>query len=136
MGARPLSSLPDPALPADRPLTVPLLIRGSYDHPLLVALWSMVGIFACLGVYSALRARVWDAALAYWSLSALVAVPGTLLGLWIRRQRHWLEVTLTGFVVSRRGQRRVYSDDQVASVAQSARSDSEGNIKRRVVLEV
>ncbi len=130
-----MSSLPEPA-PADRPLTVPLLIRGSYDHPLFVAVWSMVVIFACLGAVSLLRTRVWDAALACWSISALMSVPATLLTLWIRRQRHWLEVSLTGFVISRRGQRRMYTDDQVVGVAQSARSDAEGNVKRRVVIEV
>jgi hypothetical protein len=142
-----LSSHPDPArsgdpqrdqgaLPADRPLTIPLLIRGSYDHPLFVALWVIVAIFFGLGLYGLAKHRDWDGALVCWSLAAVVAVPSTVFGLWLKQQRRWLEVTLTGFVISRRDQRRVYGDDQVVGVAQSARIDAEGNSKRRVVLEV
>src|SRR5207302_4540744 len=63
-------------------------------------------------------------------------VPAAALGLWLRRQRRWLEVTLTGFVLSRQGRRQVYTDGQVVGIARQVAPGPHGNLKRRLVLEV
>jgi hypothetical protein len=124
------------ALPADRPLTVPLLVGGSFDNILLVFL----GVCCCvlIGIGLAARANPFNRPLALlcWGMAGGVAFLALGLGLWLRQRRQWLEVTLTGFVLSRHDRRRRFGDDQVIGVAQTSRFISSGYIRRRVVLDL
>jgi hypothetical protein len=135
----PASPRREVALPGDRPLTVPLLVRGSFDNVrfgFLCLFLSLLALVAFCAGSSVLMGRAWEPAVLLWSLAALCGGLAALLGLWQFRRRQWLEVTLTGFVLSHRDQRRVYSDDQVAGVAQYSQTSIDGEVKHRVVLEV
>src|SRR5437660_678934 len=100
-GARPdLDDLPE------RPLTVPLLIRGSFDNGVFVACCAVAIFAGGIGVLLWRDLEPAGASLAF-AVTAVAAVMAVVLGAWLGRQREWLEVTLTGFVLSRRGQRRV-----------------------------
>src|SRR5688572_10457146 len=100
----------------DRPLTVPLLIRGSFDNGLFVLCCVICGVALIIG---ALIARGGDgsAAAAAFLVATAAGVPALVMGLWLRQQREWIEVTLTGFVLSRQGQRRVYTDEQIVGLS-------------------
>jgi hypothetical protein len=126
----------DDALPVDRPLTVPLLIRGSFDNALFVFLCISCIILLGLGAIIWIREGNREGATVACSLGGVLAVLATLIGLWLLKRRQWLEVTLTGFVLSRREERRVYSDDQVVGIAQELEFASNGIVKRRLILEI
>jgi hypothetical protein len=120
----------------DRPLTVPLLIRGSYDHGLFVTFCAITVVLAGIGIIVLFRGRAPGAAYTLLFFSAVAAVPAVLLCLWLRGQRQWLEVTVTGFVLTRLDERRVYTDDQVIGITQVTNPATEGSLKRRIVLEI
>jgi hypothetical protein len=119
----------------DRPLTVPLLIRGSFDNGLFVACCVVALIFSGIGTLM-WRERDLSAAFVVFGIAAAAALPALIMALWLRRQREWLEVTLTGFVLSRQGRRRVYSDSQLVGLAHHVTCGPEGKVKHRLVLEV
>src|SRR5688572_5811224 len=102
MAAVPEDGLPDgttrelAALSADRPLTVPLLIRGSFDSSpfgLLVAIAALLFLGGC---FALLRSATIEPALLCWAYASAAGIPALVIGLYLRRQRRWLEVTLTG----------------------------------------
>src|SRR5262245_58385551 len=87
------------ALSVDRPLTVPLLIRGSFDNSLFGTLLVIVLLLLIAGLYGLIRERSIYPMLICWGIAAAAGVPAAVLGLWLRLRREWLEVTLTGFVL-------------------------------------
>jgi hypothetical protein len=131
----PGANRPDLADLPDRPLTVPLLIRGSFDNGLVVACCAVAVVATGVGVLI-LRDGDLMAASSVFTLAAVAGAPALFMGLWLRRHREWLEVTSAGFVLTDRGGRRVYTDDQVIALAQQASIGAEGNLKRRLVLEI
>src|SRR4051812_12395248 len=97
----------------ERSLTVPLLSRGPLDDKLFVALCVASFTFAS-GALSVLihvastAVVVAGFALAVASVGLTVAYGAALV-----RRRDQVEMTATGFVLSRGGRRRVFTDDQV-----------------------
>src|SRR3954471_22399124 len=108
----PGASRPDLADVPDRPLSVPLLIRGSFDNGLFVACCAVAVVASFVGVMILRDGEVTGAACVF-GVAAIAAGPALFMGLWLRQQREWLEVTSAGFVLSGRAGRRVYTDGQV-----------------------
>src|SRR5581483_10854410 len=52
----------------------------------------------------------------FWLIAAGLAVLALLRALWLLPQRRWLEVTLTGFVLSHRGRERHFRDGDVVGL--------------------
>jgi hypothetical protein len=124
------------AVPLDRPLTVPLLIRGSLDSGGFPTLPATFVLCVVIGFGGLLLRHNWFFAVVFWSLAAFIGVVTALVWLWLMHRRQWLEVTLPGFVLSHRDERRVYNDDQVVGLAQQTVPTANGQLKRRVVLEI
>jgi hypothetical protein len=125
-----------PELPdaPERTLTVPLLCRGSFrDGPFLASCLGAVVVLLVgsllLITRSAVGGMVWAAIAA-----AVVFTAGYALAL--ARRREWLEMTATGFVLSRRGRRRAYADEQVEAIAHDVRVALGDDQRCRIVLEV
>lgn len=133
-----MASTPPPERPVEsRPLTVPLLVRGEFDKRLLGVLLVMSAAFAAFGI----KVRIdnpWDPCgpTLIWALSAAVAVPMLVRALWKWPQRRWLEVTLTGFVLSSRKRKHTFSDDHVVGVARTWWITSGNVVQHRILIDL
>src|SRR4051795_10620272 len=87
---------PDLADLPDRPLSVPLLIRGSFDNGLFVACCAVAVVALFVGAMLLRDAELMGAACVF-GVAALAGVPALFMGVWLRQQREWLEVTSAGF---------------------------------------
>jgi hypothetical protein len=114
---------------------VPLLIRGSFDNGLFVACCVVSGVSVVIGSLVVRDGDLMAAAFVF-TLAAIAAAPALFMGLWLRRQREWLEVTSAGFVLSGRIGRRVFTDAQVVGLSQQSVIGPEGKLKRRLVVEI
>ncbi|MFO0880167.1 MAG: hypothetical protein U0840_22695 [Gemmataceae bacterium] len=133
MPARPAPDLPS----LDRPLSVPLLIRGAIDYRILAALMLLALLFLGLGLF--FRIRMPDDSYGpgfFWGMAAAFGLPGLLLLCWQVPRRRWLEVTLSGFVVTERGRRQVYSLVNVMGIARAFRVDSSRIVHHRIRLDL
>ncbi|MFQ3649553.1 MAG: hypothetical protein SNJ75_04415 [Gemmataceae bacterium] len=132
-------ALPDAPLPlpsGSKPLTKPILVGGT-----LTSGWVVVPscflLAAGFMVLNGIVRKEWP--LVTIALSAMPVLGGiTLLAALVQlARRRWLEVTLDGFVLTRRdGSRVVYNDQQIVALAQQTIPNRLGSVKRRVVLEV
>jgi hypothetical protein len=113
---------------ADRPLTVPLLVRGSFEtFPLIV-------LSVCCLTFAGIAAFAWSkepprnhsGSAAFLAIAALCGLPALVIATRAYAHRRWLEVTLTGFILTRRGQRTVIGDEEIVAVRHRSRSDSQG----------
>src|SRR4051794_12312740 len=81
-------------LPGDRPLTVPLLVRGSLDNLLFILLVGASVVLFGVGLAELLRRPPrWDRVRTCIDLGFAAAVPAALVWLYLMRRRQWLEVT-------------------------------------------
>src|SRR5262249_29595652 len=103
----------------DRPLSVPLLIRGSFDNGLFVACCA-IAVVALFVSVMLLRDHELTGAACVFTVAVVAAAPALFMGLWLRRQREWLEVTSAGFVLTSQDRRRVYTDEQVVGLSQQS----------------
>jgi hypothetical protein len=103
----------------DRPLTIPLLVRGSLNRAVVGAPLVVAAVFLCMALYVLLfrsgplnpvEVAVYFGGFAVGLLHAGPAI------LWLIRQRCWLEVTLTGLVLCDRRGRHAFADEAVQSV--------------------
>jgi hypothetical protein len=130
---------PSPAEALDRPLTVPLLVRGAADNRLLQALfWIAGGLFA-VGLCAFLQhpargGRV--GALLFFAGAALAAAPAVGLLLYLLPRRLWLQVTVTGFVLTRPAGSESCGDEQVVGLSRDSSMAADGAVTHRVSLEV
>src|SRR5262245_43181442 len=102
---------PVPADAFDRPLTVPMLVTGGLDNRALTALfWAAGGLFAvgsCVLLQGPGKStRV--GGLLFYAASAVLLVPALALLVYLLPRRLWLQVTVTGFVLTRRGEEESY----------------------------
>jgi hypothetical protein len=133
-----MSSIPDRLpTPPERPITVPMLVRGSFQNPFFVVVTFLTGLFVVLALIGHFRYPP-DSIFAAvcWFLAGCCAFPSVVMAFWIVPRRRWLEVTLTGFVLTDRGRRRAYTDDQVEAISRRFKLDSSGAARHRVRLEV
>src|SRR5262249_21341330 len=107
---------PPPAEAFDRPLTVPLLVRGAADNRALQALfWVAGGLFAvglCLFLQHPGRGAR-GGALLFLAGAALAAAPAVGLLMYLLPRRLWLQVTVTGFVLTRPASSESCGDERV-----------------------
>lgn len=133
-----MSTEPDRDFPElDRPLTVPLLVRGALDARVILGMMFLSFILAAIALNTRVR-HPWDRVAPWlWILLALaVAVPAVLMAMWHVPRRRWLEVTVTGFVLTERGKRLACSDDAVVGLTRSFTLDSGKVVHHRIVLEI
>ena len=118
------------------PLTKPILVGGT-----LATAWVVVP-FVCLLAAGGLA--LLGLIRNEWPLVIFALVPTpflagfTLLATVVQlARRRWLEVTLDGFVLTKRdGSRQEFRDDQIVSVAQWTLPTDSGGFKRRVTMEL
>jgi hypothetical protein len=133
-----MSAEPDRESPGlDRPLTVPLLVRGAVDPRVMLPLAFVAFILVCIALNEPHRRTSDGGSFWFWSaLAAGVAVPAALLTIWFLPRRRWIEVTLTGFVLTERRRRRAYADDEVVGLTRSFTVDSNKVVHHHVVVEL
>jgi hypothetical protein len=127
-----------PPAAIDRPLTAPLLVRGGFDNRILVALLFLAGLFLAMAAYGRLQSRPYDQAVivVLLVLAALCGLPAAVLALWLLPRRRWLEVTLNGFILTRRGEKTALADEQIIALSQRHSTDSQGSTRCDIRLEV
>jgi hypothetical protein len=122
--------------PLDQPLTVPLPIRGNADRGVLLALLVAGMILTGLGMTSRWP-RPWSVPAELYYLGAFLAFgPAVLLVVWQALRRRWLEVTMTGFVLTGAGNKRIFTDDQVTGLELFWKIDDDRAASRRARLEI
>src|SRR5437016_5741923 len=138
-----MTSMPDrpplgPTASLERPLTVPLLVRGSLDSSGLIALFLVGAFFVGFAALMWWTERANDhfASGFFLLLGCLILLPALVIGGLRWRRRRWLEVTLTGFLLTRRGRTVPFRDEQVVGVSQKSKRDSNGVLHRDVRLEI
>lgn len=101
-----------------RPLTVPLLVRGAIDKAGVGCVLGGVVFLIGLGIYFHLAVpRGVGLAICVWSVAAVFLFPVLALVLWRWPRQCWLEVTVTGFVLTGRGRKQVYRDEDVVALS-------------------
>src|SRR5262245_22766027 len=123
-GGDPPRALP-PTTALDRPLTVPLKVRGALDNRVLVALYWITGGLLAVGLclfaqHPSRGGRI--GALLFLAGAVLAAVPTLLLLFYLLPRRLWLQVTVTGMVVTRPAGSESYSDDQVLALSRDSKT--------------
>jgi hypothetical protein len=118
------------AVQADRPLTTPLLVRGSLLDPCLFVL--------CLGYCAIVLPILWTIpSLLTLALAAVAALIGPVSRwLWLLRRRRWLEVAVEGFAITEKGRRQRLTDEQVSGVAWGCRRNQAGFASCRLTFEI
>src|SRR5262245_49349651 len=101
----------------DRPLSVPLLVRGGFNSGLLVWLAFYGNAFILAGLFALLQPSPEAVAGVFWLIAAGFGVLVLLRALWLLPRRRWLEVTLNGFVLTRRGRRQTFLDADVVGLS-------------------
>src|SRR5262249_26129902 len=126
---------PDAALPsADQPLTVPLLVRGSAEQPALGGALILGILLTLIGVVGLLSDDAVTPAIIFLCLGAAVLLPTLAMVAWLVTRRRWVQVTMTGFVVTDPEGRTTFLDDQVLALSSSTRVTPAGHTRRRVRL--
>jgi len=119
-----------------KPITKPLLVGGTFATA-WVTLPSMF-FLAALGLagLGALR-REWPLVAIALSVAPVPGSFAIVAALVQLARRRWLEVTLDGFVLTKRdGSRQKYQEEQIVAIAQQSIPMSSGGFKRRVILEL
>lgn len=134
-----MASLPPHDLPSlDQPLTVPLLVRGSFGNPLFIALLSSSFLYLIRCVLAGVSPSPDRTVMAYsLGISATCLILGMLLLTWLRGRRRWLAITIDGFVVTcPGGQRLVYTLDNVMGIRIRERTRMGGRVNHLIYLEL
>ncbi len=129
----------DAAGAGDRPLTVPLLVRGGLDPNTQRELVIIARLSALMAVVTIICGIVGAPGLLVLMQFTFAAGFGSLaLGifLWYHTRRRWLEVTLTGIVLTQRGQKIPVRDEQVIAVSRQRKIVPPGFFERVVRLEI
>src|SRR5436190_2302529 len=128
---------PDAALSsADQPLTVPLLVRGSPEQPALGGALILGILLALVGVGGLFKDDDLTPALVFFCLAAAILLPALGVVAWLATRRRWVQVTMTGFVLTENDHRAAFLDEQVLAVSTRARVTATGVTHRRVRLEL
>lgn len=123
--------------PADRPLTVPLLVRGALDSRALgVVFWlgvAATALGACV-IFQSFDGNL-KGLLVFAAGLALLALAAAMLAYLLPR-RLWLQVTASGFVITRGGADQAFGDEHVVALSRDSAGGQDGRSTHRVVLEV
>src|SRR5262245_21247527 len=125
----------DPAA-LDRPLTVPMLVRGALDCRVLIGLLAFRTRMLLIRLNVRYR-NPWDRVSLWYFLgvAAASATPAVLMTIYHLPRRRWIEVTLTGFVLTERRRRLALTDDDVLGLSRSFTTDASNGVNHRVLLE-
>ena len=119
-----------------RPLTVPLLVRGSFWDAWTVRLvWVCVIVMAASSI-ALVSEGLEPTVLVAGAACAALAVSLILYQAWQANRRCWLEVTATGFVLNSREGKQTWSDAEVVGVSWRQKTNFDGVTRQHVVLEV
>jgi hypothetical protein len=137
-----MTTIPDrergDAAASDRPLTMPLLVRGGLDpntRRSLLFLATLIAILVAMDATYLIAGKPFELLLMvlFPAGFALIAL-GIFLCYFARRC--WLEVTLTGVILTRRGQRVAVGDEQIIAVSRLNVIAPAGVIERVIWLEI
>ncbi|MGL4552604.1 MAG: hypothetical protein ACRC33_15635 [Gemmataceae bacterium] len=118
-----------------KPLSRPVLVGGTLQSAWVVP-FATAAVLAAVGVVLYLKTDI-PYTLALIPAGLVAAVPGAVAAAVQLARRRWMEVTVNGFVVTRRdGSRTAYDDEQIAAVSQQTWPRSDGGYLRRVLIEV
>jgi hypothetical protein len=82
--------------------------------------------FAVVGTFAAVTGAPWELVLLEMFLATVFGSPVLFTSLWKLTHRRWLEVTVPGFVLTGRGKRIAFRDEQVVGIGQYGNADHSG----------
>jgi hypothetical protein len=128
----------NPSDRVDRPLTMPLLVHGGVLTKmtcLVIALGLFGFVFSVIGTLAIALGGTIREVTEFWVVAAATGLPAIFMHYWNAISRRWLEVTVTGFVLTRRGEKITVRDDQVIAVWQHGKVD-DWALYRQIRLEI